>query len=588
MSLVVSRWSSAVSTNVRAMWRGHSCLRTLCASSSRTGGDARAHILRRLFPVFLFVLAAYGQARKPAASAKGFEISGVVTSAVSAEPVPHAKVEIGLSQEQSTLQTVLTGPDGRFTFPNLAAGKYWLSAQAHGFWRQALDEHDGYFTGVAVGRGQNTQNIAFRLHPDASISGNITDTNAEPVAGAQVMLFRATTEEGQSEISLRNQTTTDDQGFYSFVHLSPGKYYVAVSAQPWYAQTPNRELRPYVKVSGEADTAAAPSETPNAALDVAYPVTFYPGVIDPANASAIDLPAGDRDSADISLNAVPAVHLSVARASSDAAQPANGIVEETFGNAVIPVPAQEDTVSSGELEINGLAPGHYLLAIESLGNGGQDRAKSIDVAGDAELDASEASAGVRIQGVVQFEGKPVAEAVVRLRNHESGESFRTQTSQAGEFAFEQASLGPGTYQVSVADVPDSALGSISGSDGRVQGRSVEIAAAGTVQLTIKMTKNLGRVDGVAQRDGKPLGGAMVVLVPQKFETNSSLVRRDQSDSDGTFTLARVLPGKYTVVAIANGWDLEWLNPSVLGPYLKAGTPVEVVPGRKYAVKVRVQ
>jgi len=66
------------------------------------------------------------------------------------------------------------------------------------------------------------------------------------------------------------------------------------------------------------------------------------------------------------------------------------------------------------------------------------------------------------------------------------------------------------------------------------------------------------------------------------------VRRDQSDSDGTFTLAGAIPGKYTVVAIENGWDLEWLNPDVIKPYLGQGTPLEVMPNGKYEVKVNLQ
>ena len=55
-------------------------------------------------------------------------------------------------------------------------------------------------------------------------------------------------------------------------------------------------------------------------------------------------------------------------------------------------------------------------------------------------------------------------------------------------------------------------------------------------------------------------------------------RRDQSDSDGTFTLANILPGKYVLMAIENGWDLEWMNPSVLKPYRERGItlPLAVV------------
>jgi hypothetical protein len=81
---------------------------------------------------------------------------------------------------------------------------------------------------------------------------------------------------------------------------------------------------------------------------------------------------------------------------------------------------------------------------------------------------------------------------------------------------------------------------------------------------------------------------MIVLVPENFQNNGSLIRRDQSDSDGTFTLRAVLPGKYTVLALENAWDLEWLNPSVLMPYLPGGTPLEVTAHQKYDIKVKAQ
>jgi hypothetical protein len=67
-----------------------------------------------------------------------------------------------------------------------------------------------------------------------------------------------------------------------------------------------------------------------------------------------------------------------------------------------------------------------------------------------------------------------------------------------------------------------------------------------------------------------------------------LFRRDQSDSDGSFTLPAILPGKYTVIAIENGWDLDWYTPSVLQKYLPAGERVDVSPESKLEVKVNVQ
>jgi hypothetical protein len=81
---------------------------------------------------------------------------------------------------------------------------------------------------------------------------------------------------------------------------------------------------------------------------------------------------------------------------------------------------------------------------------------------------------------------------------------------------------------------------------------------------------------------------MILLVPEDYEHDALSVRRDQSDSDGTFVLRDAAPGKYRVVAIQNGWDLEWSNPSVLKPYLKQSESVQVAANQKYQVKIAVQ
>ena len=41
------------------------------------------------------------------------------------------------------------------------------------------------------------------------------------------------------------------------------------------------------------------------------------------------------------------------------------------------------------------------------------------------------------------------------------------------------------------------------------------------------------------------------------ELHRDLFRRDQSDLDGTFTLQGIVPGRYTVLAIEGGWELDW-------------------------------
>ena len=79
-------------------------------------------------------------------------------------------------------------------------------------------------------------------------------------------------------------------------------------------------------------------------------------------------------------------------------------------------------------------------------------------------------------------------------------------------------------------------------------------------LTVLMNASgTSRMDGFAQKDGKGFAGALVLLVPRNPAQLQTLSRRDQSDSDGSFSLRDVVPGSYTVVAIEDGWDSDWLR-----------------------------
>jgi hypothetical protein len=88
-----------------------------------------------------------------------------------------------------------------------------------------------------------------------------------------------------------------------------------------------------------------------------------------------------------------------------------------------------------------------------------------------------------------------------------------------------------------------------------------------------------------KHDGKPIAGATVVLIPANASEYVNFFRRDQTDLDGTFSLNALLPGDYTLVAIENGWDLEWSHPDTLAPYLKQGREISVSTGNNGALKI---
>ena len=79
-----------------------------------------------------------------------------------------------------------------------------------------------------------------------------------------------------------------------------------------------------------------------------------------------------------------------------------------------------------------------------------------------------------------------------------------------------------------------------------------------------------------------------MLVPDNPALQSSRIRRDQSDSDGSFTLRQVLPGTYTLLALRNGWDVEWGNPETLKLYLAGGEKITVTTNQVANVKITAQ
>jgi hypothetical protein len=68
---------------------------------------------------------------------------------------------------------------------------------------------------------------------------------------------------------------------------------------------------------------------------------------------------------------------------------------------------------------------------------------------------------------------------------------------------------------------------------------------------------------------------MIMLVPRQPSAYRALVRRDQSDSDGSFSLRDVPAGQYTVIAILDGWNLDWNDRETMARYLSHGVAVTV-------------
>ena len=553
------------------------------------------------------LLALQLQARQqPARTARdsAFEISGVLVDAVTGQPLSKAKVAIAPVTKRDDFAIVTTGEDGRFFFSHLSPNKYTLSAQRRGYLTQAFHQHGSFSSSIAVGQGLDSSNLIFPLPPESIISGTILDEAGEPVRDAQVMLYQTGVAGGTQGTRLRTQTTSDDQGSYRFGHLAPGRYIIAVSARVWYAQRPQPKSpvlrttfsgeRPHEMyaesqggITGKLDDKNTSSDSP---LDVVYPITFYPASTDPSAATPITLKDGEKFTADVSLQPVAALRLQLTGDGTNGTQNRFVTLErKLFDGSTVPVIAETRISASGAMEVVGVPPGQYTVKVIDAANPQQPVAMhEINAANSGPVVPLDVE-GSHVTVTVQLDpGTPrPTQSFLQLVNTKTRENFNERIPEKGELEYKQ-NIPPGTYQIALTNGAGTYIRSISATGAKVSGRSIELKGAGTVKLSIALGHGQGQVTGTALREGKPFAGAMIVLVPADPGNNEVLFRRDQSDSDGTFTLGAAVPGKYTVIAIDNGWELEWMNPRGLKPYLGQGTAVEVQPNGKYDVKVKVQ
>ena len=518
------------------------------------------------------------------ANASEFQVSGTLVDADSGQPLPHARVSLALVTKRDEPAVLVTGDDGRFLFHGLAAGKYTLSAQARGHLLQSFNQHDQFSSSIVLGPNIEGADLIFKLPADNSISGTVIDEAGEPVRNAAVSLYFTGVSAGVDATRTRGRTMTNDEGEYHFSHLASGRYLVAVSARPWYAQV----LLPTADSpvpAGEIVVEAATSS-----LDVAYPVTFYGGAEEASAATTIKLARGERFTANFVLQPVPALHLRFATAQNSSGGTYITLEQHVLDGPAIQLSAESRAVGQDSMETAGVPPGHYTVKIHAVGKNITDNAyaQEIDINGSGGLQRPDSSIYASVAASISGDAADLPKQLsVRLLNKKSQEPITEHVDDQGEAVFKQGIL-PGSYEVSLFSNGGTYLKTLAAEGAKIAGRTVDIKPGAAVKLKIGIAHGFGNIDGVALRNNKPVAGMMVVLVPPDPAHSHVLFRRDQSDSDGTFSMPNVVPGNYTMLAIENGWDLEWMNPAVLRNYLGHGIPVVVQPNGKLDLKVTVQ
>lgn len=526
---------------------------------------SKLHCLFAIVAVALFPAILEAQSQSSArgnSPANTFRIAGTVVSKTDGHPLAGARVMLTSVKNRQKRQSVATGEDGKFDFTGVPAGKYSLAGARRGFITAGYDQHDQYASAIVTGAGIDTENLVLKLAPDAIISGRVLDETGEPVRNANVTLYFDDHQEGLHQIHTNRGAQTDDLGAFEMPSLTPGTYYLSVTATPWYAVHPERN-------SPQSQSAVDP------ALDVSYPVTYYSDVTDADSATPIVIHGGEHLQFDVHLSPSPSLHILVhVPVTRNGQMDFPQLEQVVFGDSVPTQNTGARMVVPGTWEISGIPAGHYNIHLN--GPSANAEISGIDLSSNSqELDASAGEALCTVKmSVARPDSTNTPGFLVALRSKnrtfpgffqgESKDEVHFQNVPAGRY--EVVISGPGR-QYSIAQL------SAEGAD--VSGHTVTLGPGATASLSLAVSLGGAEVEGVAKREGKGFSGAMIVLVPNNPGVNLDLFRRDQSDLDGTFVFHNVAPGTYTVVAIEDGWDLDWSQPEIIASYAKRGVPLRI-------------
>jgi hypothetical protein len=514
-----------------------------------------------LFPVSA-TLFAQTPPQLSAGSLSHFRIAGTLVGA-SEGPLSRARVSLQDVKNPKSEIFMITGDNGHFEFGNLHAGKYSLQGAKRGYITATYDQHEQFSTAIVTGAGVDTENLTLRLVPTAVLTGHVFDESGEPVRTATVTLWRDDHSAGVSRTVRYRGDASDDQGSFEFAPLNAGTYFVSVAAKPWYAVHP-----PSVRQAGMPD---APTSV-DRSLDMVYPPMYYAGATEVEDASPILIRGGDHLDLDIHLTPLPTLHVILRSPPQEGGQGFRVpmLFKRDFDGQEQAIQPDVQMPAPGVFEITA-APGKYELRLGRQ-NSEPSQSSEIEIGeDDQELDASAGQAASNISAKVVLVGETALplQMAVALRNAQHRVVAWGSVSSTREVTF--AEVAPGNYEVFAAGGPHAySVVAMIVNGSPVSGHSFTVPAGANLALSLSVVGGTADVNGLAQRVGKGAAGAMIVLVPENPDTNHELFRRDQSDLDGTFTFHSVIPGTYTVIAIENGWDLDWSKTAVLSRYITHG------------------
>ncbi len=505
-------------------------------------------------------------------------VDGVVVKSTTGEGIKRVTVQLIPLGGGQQPYSAFTENNGRFVVRDIAPGRYAIYASGNGYVEQAAENgKPGSQTRILkLSPGENTSGLAFRLVPPGVITGTVYDEDGEPVMSAQVRAMRVTGSGAHRAAGESGSEQTNDLGEYRIWGLQRGKYLVAA-------------------------TYRAPESGQPQPTDQVYLSTFHPSTPDASQATVVDVePGSETSGVDVDLRQAHAVAVR-GRVMVDAPMktlkgifvslvPRSADGSYSFSNSAnYGSPVQDD---AGNFEIRGVPPGPYnVVAFWNDGRRQLGAKVPIEIS-SANLDdvtvllsnPATLSGRFRVEGGSQFDFTRLSLILQSTDSTSGSDSARIKSD--GTFVI--PSVFDGNYRVRVFGFPEEYY-----VKSAQQGRTEVLLSGLTVSrsmppsaLEITLSADGGRVDGTVVHDQNPVGGAVVVLVPDpSHRDNDQMYSVKTADGLGRFSLLGLPSGDFKLFAWESVPGSNYVDPDFFEAFEARGTRVHIEEKQSQSVQL---
>ncbi len=451
-----------------------------------------------------------------------------------------------------------TDADGNFRFSKVPAGKYRLQVYAPVYVKEQKDEPFRAGQPVNVAADENIENLNFSLRRGGVITGKVTDDENRPLIEEAVKLIRVDAQGKRVNEPVRpallSLNRTDDRGVYRLFGVEPGRYLVAVGAEP--------------------------NETALFGMSKDFQLTYHPRTAVEAEARVIEIaPGAEVEGVNIVMVRADAKKGYVASGrviEADTGKPVPGVMiaysSKAKSESAVPFGMTPATTNSqGEFRLEGLAAGSYSISVLNItalmGSGSEFYGEplNVDVSGDVSGLELKMSKGAVIVGRVVLDGaqdpkllaKLAGTLVQALPDIDAKDPSAMMTAMSSmamgtvgpDGSFKLSGARPGKFNISLNNPKERTLKLL-----RVEQNGAAIAklevtgttAVNNVRLVVAFgtATLMGRVE--VRGGALPPGTRIRVIARQKDTGAGNPTAYADADARGQFTVDGIVPGVYEV------------------------------------------